>query len=150
MDNPDLDLPREGYHYTVVEAGGRTRVGSGTPWEERVSYSRAVRVGQAVWVSGTTATGPDGTLVGAGDAYRQTHQVLANIARALAQVGARLEDIVRLRIYVVNHADWPAVGAALGETFGAIRPANALVGVAWLVDPAMLVEIEADAVITAN
>ena len=149
MDPSHLDLPTEGYRYTISEAGDRTRLGSGTPWEGRVGYSRAVRVGQQVWVAGTTATGPDGTLVGAGDAYRQTHQVLANIGRALAQMGARLEDIVRLRIYVVRHEDWPEVGRALGEMFGAIRPSNALVGVAWLVDPAMLVEIEADAVIRA-
>jgi enamine deaminase RidA (YjgF/YER057c/UK114 family) len=137
------------YHYEVTERDGRTRVGSGTVWEGRVGYSRALRIGQTVWVSGTTATGPDGSIVGPGDPYAQTHQVLANIARALDQVGATLEQVVRLRIYVVGQEHWPEVGRALGEVFGAIRPTNALVGVAWLVDPAMLVEIEAEAVISA-
>lgn len=144
-----MDLPTEGYHYEVTERDGRTRVGSGTPFEARVGYSRVVRIGAQVWVSGTTATGPDGTIVAPGDAYTQTRQVLANIARALAQVEATLEQVVRLRIYVVRHEDWTAVGRALGEAFGAIRPTNALIGVAWLVDPAMLVEIEAEAVILA-
>jgi enamine deaminase RidA (YjgF/YER057c/UK114 family) len=144
-----MDLPTEGYQYEVTERAGRTRVGSGTPFEARVGYSRVVRIGANVWVSGTTATGPDGTIIAPGDAYTQTRQVLANISRALAQVGAALEQVVRLRIYVVRHEDWTEVGRALGEAFGAIRPANALVGVAWLVDPAMLVEIEADAVISA-
>ncbi len=144
-----MDLPTEGYHYEITERDGRTLVGSGTPFEARVGYSRLVRIGSSVWVSGTTATGPDGSIVAPGDPYRQTQQVLANIARALAQVGATLEQVVRLRIYVVGHEHWPEVGSALGETFGATRPTNALVGVAWLVDPAMLVEIEAEAVVLA-
>ena len=136
------------YYYEITERDGRTLVGSGTVWEGRVGYSRLVRIGAQVWVAGTTATGPDGAIVGPGDPYAQTRQVLANLARALAQVGATLEQVVRLRIYVVGQEHWPEVGRALGETFGAIRPANTLIGVAWLVDPAMLVEIEADAVIS--
>jgi enamine deaminase RidA (YjgF/YER057c/UK114 family) len=137
------------YHYEIVESEGRTRVGSGTPFEARVGYSRLVRIGGQIWVAGTTATGPDGSIIGPGDPYAQTHQALANIARALTQVGATLEQVVRLRIYVVGHEHWLEVGRALGEVFGAIRPTNTLVGVAWLVDPAMLVEIEADVVISA-
>src|SRR4051812_34567198 len=125
MDRSPENLPTDGYHYTITEQAGRTRVGSGTPWEGQVGYSRLVRVGPHVWVSGTTATGPDGSLVGGDDAYLQTRQVLANLDRALAQIGARLDDIVRLRIYVVQYDDWPAVGRALGEVFGTIRPANA-------------------------
>jgi enamine deaminase RidA (YjgF/YER057c/UK114 family) len=136
------------YHYEITERDGRTLVGSGTVWVGRVGYSRLVRIGAQVWVAGTTATGPDGAIVGPGDPYAQTRQVLANLARALAQVGATLEQVVRLRIYVVGQEHWPEVGRALGETFGATRPANTLIGVAWLVDPAMLVEIEADAVIS--
>jgi enamine deaminase RidA (YjgF/YER057c/UK114 family) len=136
------------YHYEITERAGRTRVGSGTPFEARVGYSRVVRIGAQVWVAGTTATGPDGTILAPGDPYAQTHQALANIARALAQVGTTLEQVVRLRIYVVGHEHWLEVGRALGEVFGAIRPTNALVGVAWLVDPAMLVEIEADALVS--
>jgi enamine deaminase RidA (YjgF/YER057c/UK114 family) len=128
----------------------REHVSTGTEWESRVGYSRAVRIGPHVHVSGTTATGDDEEIIGVGDPYEQTVKALENIETALLESGAAIEDVVRTRIYVTDIENWETIGEAHGAVFGDVRPATSMVEVSRLIDPELLVEIEADAIVEAE
>lgn len=129
---------------------GRRTIDSGTDWEATVGYSRAVRVGSQVHVSGTTATDENGDLVGVGDPYRQTRQALSNVEAALQEAGASMDDVVRTRLFVRDIDQWEAVGRAHGEVFRDVRPATSMVEVSRLIDPDMLVEVEAVAIVEGD